>query len=258
MVIFVKHRFCYYRRFEHDIWGLCLLDLKSSNEYLDINIFNTKIINKKKINKIINWAPKSWLLRFFYRLYTSALERKHQRLRRYIYRIDIITHLKRRRKFNKRFVSLRVARLYFLTLKDYQFRSLFRRASKLDGNLENNYCLLLECRIMAIFYRTNFLCNIFEIIQFIKAGNVFINFKKVLHINSSISNISRITCSRHTIKRLRLHLKNRLKHQIMLFNTPKFLFISYYFFFAYLCKLPKKKDFVYPFSLDIQRITGYN
>jgi ribosomal protein S4 len=153
---------------------------------------------------------------------------------------------------------LRIARLYFLTLKDYQFRSLFRRASKLDGNLEQNYCLLLECRIMAIFYRTNFLCNIFEIIQFVKAGYVFINFKIIKHINAPINNISYITCSKNTISRLRSNLIKRLKFQLILFNTPRFLFISYFFFFAYLCKLPKKKDFVYPFSLDIQRITGYN
>jgi hypothetical protein len=111
---------------------------------------------------------------------------------------------------------------------------------------------------MAIFYRTNFLCNIFEIIQFIKAGHVFVNFKTIKHINCPIKNTSYITCSKNTVKRLRLNLINRLKFKLLLFNTPKFLFISYFFFFAYLCKLPKKKDFVYPFSLDIQRITGYN
>jgi hypothetical protein len=52
MVIFVKHRFCYYRRFEHDIWGLCLLDLKSSNESSNINFIdkiNIEIIKKKLI-----------------------------------------------------------------------------------------------------------------------------------------------------------------------------------------------------------------
>lgn len=290
MVIFIKHRYYYYRRFEYDIWGLCFLDIATaddplsfglgfnSNRYLkDNNIlerakleeFYVKLKNNRFpkrlsleeeddfINKS-SLAPKSWLLRFFYRLFSIAEDRKYQRLRRYIYRIDIISHTKRRRKFNKRFLSLRVARLYFLTLKDYQFRSLFRRASKLDGNLESNYCLLLECRVMAIFYRTNFLCNIFEILQFIKAGHVYINLKQALHVNSSVTKLSRINCSKKAIPRLRYFLIKRLENQIILFNTPKFLFVSYYFFFAYICKLPMKKDFVYPFSLDIQRITGYN
>lgn len=281
MVIFIKHRFYYYRRFEHDIWGLCYLDIATADDPLSFNMgFNSNlylkdsiVLERQKLEKLevnysgsdlidredrLSLAPKSWLLRFFYRLFSIAEDRRYQRLRRYIYRIDIISHTKRRRKFNKRFLSLRVARLYFLTLKDYQFRSLFRRASKLDGNLESNYCLLLECRVMAIFYRTNFLWNIFEILQFIKAGHVYINLKKAKHVNSSINNLSRINCSRKAIPRLRHFLIKRLENQIILFNTPKFLFVSYYFFFAYLCKLPMKKDFVYPFALDIQRITGYN
>jgi ribosomal protein S4 len=271
MIIFIKHRYYYYRRFEHDIWGLCFLDIATSdnplsfgagynsNRYLKGN--NEKnlvdIVGEDNINKS-SLAPKSWLLRFFYRLFSIAEDRRYQRLRRYIYRIDVISHTKRRRKFNKRFLSLRIARLYFLTLKDYQFRSLFRRASKLDGNLESNYCLLLECRVMAILYRTNFLWNIFEILQFIKAGYLFIDSKKAIHVNSQITNSSRINCSNKAIPRLRHFLIKRLENQIILFNTPKFLFVSYYFFFAYICKLPTKKDFVYPFSLDIQRITGYN
>lgn len=339
MIIFIKHRYYFYRRFEHDIWGLCYLDLKAStigwnnfeltesnllfdfhkisvdkltlkiknnynimklyknnknnkhniwdylntlkkkrkDHYTEMDILRKKILfiekyglwqktlikpKDQQLYNIDNYdnvrSLKSWLLRFFYRLYYIHLQRKYEKMRRYIYRIDIITHTKKRRKFNKRFLSLRIARLYFLTLKDYQFRSLFKRASKLNGNLESNYCLLLECRIMAIFYRTNFLHNIFEILQYIKSGNVYINYKKETYINNNISNTSRITCSKNTIYRLRLLLKRRLDSQIILFNTPKFLFISYYFFFAYICKLPLKKDFVYPFSLDIQRITGYN
>lgn len=289
MVIFIKHRYHYYRRFEKDIWGLCYLDISvaedtfafgpgfKSNRYYTQKLFKNReylksievkerqYLKKNKIyfdskerNGIISFAAKSWLLRFFYRIYSIRETRKYERMRRYIYRIDIITHTKRRKKWNKRFVSLRIARLYFLTVKDYQFRTLFRRASKLDGNLESNYCLLLECRLMAIFYRTNFLYNIFEILQFIKAGHVFINFRKVKHFNSSVSNLSRINCSIKTIPRLRLFLIHRLKSELLLFNTPRFLFVSYYFFFAYLCKLPVRKDLVYPFSLDIHRITGYN
>jgi hypothetical protein len=172
--------------------------------------------------------------------------------------MDVAKGVQKKRKFDKRFVSLRIARLYFLSLKDYQFRSLFKKASKMDGNLENNYCLLLECRIMSILYRTNFLHNIFEIIQFIKSGNVYLNYKQVTFINNSMDFTSHLSCSKKTINRLRFLLKRRLTNKIILFGIPRFLFVSYLFFFAYLCKLPKKKDFVYPYALDIQRITGYN
>jgi ribosomal protein S4 len=164
----------------------------------------------------------------------------------------------RRRKFDDRFISLRLARLYFITLQDYQFRRLFRISSKKDGNLENNYCLMLECRLISIFYRTNFMSNIFEIIKFVKFGLVLFDFKKFKYVNNVINKFSFITCAIELVKKLKKQLYIRVKSQSILFNTPKFLFISYTFFYAYLRKLPIKKDFVYPFRLDIQRITGYN
>lgn len=291
MIIFIKQRYHYYRRFELDIWGLCYLDIATSidpephtfglgykyNKYIKFQkkeLYWKKLsmkFLKKNLNRsdrclylgepymyLISVVAKSWLLRFFYRLYDKAEIRKYEKLRRYIYRIDIIKHTKKRKKVNKRFISLRITRLYFLTVKDHQFRILFKKASKLDGNLESNYCLLLECRAMAIVYRTNFLYNIFEILQFIKEGHILINCKKITYVNSNVKLFSHITCTEYTKKRLRRFLKQRLKNGIALFNTPKFLFISYYFLFAYLCKMPIRKDFVYPFSLDIQRITGYN
>lgn len=266
MLIIIKHRYYYYRRFEQDIWGLCFLDLRSADiklkdyyEYKKGPLINERMkkIFKKKGDLLVHSA-NSWLLRFFYRLFSLVQERKFQRQKRYIYRIDKITRIKRRRKFDKRFISLRLARLYFLTIKDHQFRKIFKTASKLDGNLEENYCLILECRVLALFYRTNFMCNLFDIIRFIKNGNVYLDFKKVKNINGNIKVNSFLTCSHKSILTLQSNLRKRLNREIVLFSTPKFLFVSYFFFFSYLMKKPRKKDFVYPFSLDIQRITGYN
>lgn len=166
MIIFIKHRYYFYRRFEHDIWGLCYLDLKASpigwnkfelNEsnklfdfhkntvkkldlkiknaydemsinrgdknkniwlylqdlkkkrsyhYTEMDLLRKKIlfiekhglweqtlINAKesKLYNIDNFdhvrSLKSWLLRFFYRLHYLNLQRKYERMRRYIYRM---------------------------------------------------------------------------------------------------------------------------------------------------------------------------
>jgi len=123
--------------------------------------------------------------------------------------------------------------------------------------MENNYCLLLECRLIAIIYRTNFMSNIFEIIKFIRYGYIFFDFKKLIHVNSTFKKLSFITCFRPLVKRLKTNLLLRLKTESVMFNTPKFLYISYYFYYVYLRQLPLRKHFVYPFRLDIQRITGY-
>jgi hypothetical protein len=52
-------------------------------------------------------------------------------------------------------------------------------------------------------------------------------------------------------------LRKRIKMQILLFPTPKFIYSSYKFFFFYILRYPTRKDLVYPFAIDLQRITGY-
>jgi len=180
-------------------------------------------------------------------------------MRKYIYRIDVIKPKKKRRKLSRRFLTLRLARLYFLTLKDYQFRAFFRKASKLDGNLENNYCLLLECRILSLFYRTNFMPNFFEIIQFIRRKNVIIDGKyKSMHLNAHVPIYSFISFNPKYKTRIIKNLYKRLCAKAILFNAPKFLFVSYFFFFACLFKMPCRQDLVYPVGVDLYRLTGYN
>jgi len=233
MIFLVRHTSKLYRRYRHDIWGLCFLRMHS--------------------------FYKSWLLRFFFRLYKEAETRKYERMRKYIYRIDVIKPRKKRRKLSERFLTLRLARLYFLTLKDYQFRALFKKASKLDGNLEHNYCLLLECRLLSLFYRTNFMSNIFEITQFVKRRNVLIDgVYTFTHLNAAVDIYSFISFCPTYKKRIRKNLYKRLRAKAILFNAPKFLFVSYFFFFACLCKMPSKRDLVYPVGVDLYRLTGYN
>jgi len=233
MVLIIKHKCKLYKRYKYDIWGLCYI--KTHNFY------------------------KNWLIRFFFKLYKEAEMYRYERMKKYIYRLDIFKRKARRRKLSLRFLSLRLAKLYFLTLKDYQFRVLFKRASKLDGNLENNYCLLLEGRILSLFYRTNFMSNFFEIIQFIRQKNILIDGKKTsIHLNYSVPLYSLISFNSKFRFRIKRNLFKRLKNRLVLFNTPRFLFVSYFFFFGCLCKMPSYKDLVYPIGIDLYRLSGYN
>lgn len=176
MIIFIKHRYYFYRRFEHDIWGLCYLDLKAShigwnrfelnesnklfdfhkntikkldlkikncydkmnvnrsdknknhniwlflqdlkkkrsNHYNEMDSLRKKILfieknalreqtsistKESKLYKVDNFdnvrSLKSWLLRFFYRLYYINLQRRYERMRRYIYRMMLLHIVKK-------------------------------------------------------------------------------------------------------------------------------------------------------------------
>jgi len=85
----------------------------------------------------------------------------HRRRRRYVYCFDMPEFFRKKRTFNRRFVSLRLTRLYFLTFQDYQFRKLFRKAARMAGNFETNYLMFLEGRILGLLYRLNFSADIF-------------------------------------------------------------------------------------------------
>lgn len=247
MILTIKHKFNIYRRFEQDIWGICYTDVRYEKNSLKEFYQGLKPL----------YEIKSPYLNFFYKLYYERRKNYEVNQRRYIYRLDIIPKKRVFKDFKKRFMSIRITRLYFLTFQDHQFRRLFKKASKMDGNLESNYCHMLECRLPSIVYRMNLLSSPFQIIRFVKSGNLFVNFFPVKHVNSTVPVGQFITINLEVKDYLKNKLLHRLSKKAVLFPTPGYLFISYKFFFCYILKYPTKKDLVYPIALDIQRITGY-
>jgi ribosomal protein S4 len=178
-------------------------------------------------------------------------------MRRYVYRIDIIEKFTFKKSYDKRFLSIRLTRLYFLTFQDYQFRQLFKLAGKMDGNLEENYIHFLEGRLLSIVYRMNFIFDIFECMRVIKEKYIYVNFVNKIQFNKCIKVGDFISIKSKYLDFIKFNCDIRSESEAFLFNIPQFLFVSYYFFFAFLLYKPRRKELVYPISLDIQRITGY-
>lgn len=111
---------------------------------------------------------------------------------------------------------------------------------------------------MSIIYKLNYTHNIFWLLRFIKEkNNVFIDFKSVDKINTIVPVGKLITLATKWQLAFDYRLLQRLKYKLLYFNRPNFLFISYKCHFAYLMRFPYKKDIIYPFAVDVQRITGY-
>ena len=109
-----------------------------------------------------------------------------EKKRRYIYRIDVYVPPKRFKKYKVRFISVRLTRLYFLTLKDHQFRRIFIRSAFLEGNLEDNYLHAIEGRLLFFLYRCNFFKNFYEIIDIIKLGIIYVDGRLIKHYNYKV------------------------------------------------------------------------
>jgi len=82
---------------------------------------------------------------------------------------------KKRRIQKKEFIDIRLARNFYIiyTLKD--LKKLVKKAKKKDGLFEQNLISFIECALPSFIYRSSFLPNMFESIEYIKNGNIAIN-----------------------------------------------------------------------------------
>ncbi len=124
MVLTTKHRMMLYRRFRKDIWGYCYTDMECK----------TVVVRKSRsfrsqaqfmIRKGNLYLLKSPYLKFFFELWWRKKKSWKKRRSRYIYAFDRPSSYKKWLKFNKRFVSIRLTRLYFLTFQDHHLENYF-------------------------------------------------------------------------------------------------------------------------------------
>lgn len=194
---------------------------------------------------------------FFYNNYVMRQQYKMRARRRYIYRVDIIQRRVFKKKIKKRFVSLRLVKLFYLTMHYHQFRQLARRTRVLDGCYEHNFLLALEGRLISFIYRTSFLPNIFQCIQLVRRGGVMVEKSLQHHVNYRVA-INTVIKFTSLVKRLvYISLLYRLGRDLVLFNPPRYIFASYSFLYCYMKRPPRRRDLVFPISIDMYRATGY-
>jgi len=110
-------------------------------------------------------------------------ERKRRRHQNFIYDTVFIFKRKDRKKLKKRFVSLRLVKLYYVILKYRHFRNIASLAGRKDGFFQSNFCYRLEGRLCSIVYRTNLVTSMFSAIHFVKTANVLVNKRLITRAN---------------------------------------------------------------------------
>ena len=217
MVLTIKRRFGLYKRFEKDIWGL----------------------------SFSNFDKNSDLTKFFFRLYLNKEDFRHNKIRRYIYRIDIVNP-KQKKKFMKfRFITLRLVKLFYLTLKYKQFRTYAQLAARRDGFFQANYCYNVESRLASVVYRTNFIFSMFESIDIVKHGKVLVNGCVLSYVNANVKVGDIVSFFRLDKLKLRSNFVKRFRSQGFVFNTPRYLYVNYKLFFAFLERQPYDNDLAF-------------
>jgi ribosomal protein S4 len=230
------------------------------NKNIKLNLSTLQRLPKKFTNYLyvtFFYGKLRRIFDFFYNNYVTRQEYRMRSRRRYIYRVDIIQRRVFKKKIKKRFVSLRLVKLFYLTLQYHQFRQLARRTRLLDGCYEHNFFLALEGRLVSFVYRTSFIPNIFQCIQLVRRGGVVVEKSVQNYVNYHVT-INRVVRFTSLVKRLiYISLLYRLGRQLVLFNPPRYIFVSYYFLYCYMKRPPRRRDLVFPISLDMYRATGY-
>jgi len=266
MVLTISHKIKLYRRFECDIWGYCYTD-----ERMAIVFRKLKYVRRFKTFRPFWWRRLRYFIRpkrvkklkspyfnFFYKLWYRRRKLWKNWRKPYVYKFDYPVRWRYLRKFNYRFISIRLTKLYYLIFQTHQFRKMFRSAVKKDGNFETNYLRVLECRAVSIAYRLNFSPDIFWLMRFLKMGSYLLLEHVPIKTANFIMPIGRFfTVFFEWRWKIIKRLFKRIFLRTIMFPAPKFFFTSYECFYFYLVRAPRRVDLIYPFSIDLQRITGY-
>jgi hypothetical protein len=90
----------------------------------------------------------------------------------FIYEMRFFPMKKKKYKTKPEFLTLRVTKLFYIIYSYRQLKNLCRKAKRQIGIFEQNYLRLMECKLPSFMYRTSFIPNMFESIDFIKNSNI--------------------------------------------------------------------------------------
>lgn len=220
-----------YKRFGVDIWGKRILYM----------------LGRTSVAQIFNaWDAQ-------------RAEYRRQKRIRYVYRIDEYSSFRGRKRMERWFLMRRVSRLFYLTLSYSQFRKLAVVASRREGSWESSFIMLVENRVLGMLYRMQINMNVFELRWFVLLGNVLVNNKKVTYYNAAVNYFEILR-----IRQLRVSdsiqnsIIERIKANIIYFNIPRYLFVSYKYMFAFVYTEPKRADLVFPNrAIEVYRSADY-
>jgi hypothetical protein len=239
MVLTIKHKIGYYKSLRNDIWG-----------------FRKLCIREGSIEKHIKYKR---VFKIFFKWREERIKWYLEQNQRYIYRIDVFPTTVVRKFLKKRLVSLRVVRLFYLTLTYKHFNKMARLAKKKDGLFANHFLLALEGRILSFLYRTGFVSSMFDAIFYVKNKFCMLDRKYISFPNNPSSLYKFLTFHPCIKKKIYVDLIIRLsRYKKSLFNPPRYIFVSYWFLFAYMLKFPRYRKLVKPSRIfDFYRITGF-
>jgi len=146
----IKRKLFFSKRFNYDIWNLrFLVNTVKFWIYKDYE----KIIKKQKGYFKLSIENKNFFL-YFFKLNQKRKKFMKRKKKPFIYRIDLVQQRQTKKRWKKRYISLRLVKYFYSLLPYRYFRRISRIAKRKTGLYESNYLFLLEGRLVNFIYRT--------------------------------------------------------------------------------------------------------
>jgi len=270
MVLTLKKRFIYYKKFEIDIWGISKSNLsinpvmyldfnkKSKNEFYSF-LYKKGILNtcNKRFQLFIVSKKISKICGFFWYLADLKRVKSEAQFGRYIYRLDALPGFENFRGKKARVLAMHVVRLFYFIYNIRQFKRLGDDAFKKSGSFEKNYICLLEGRLCCVVYRAGFFSTLFESLQFVKQGHVWVDGRYRSSVYFYIFPMQMLGFNPIIKGTIFWGLLRRLNSGLFLSNCPKYMYISYTFLFFFWKRVPKGRELINPVSIDMLRLCNH-
>lgn len=264
--LFKIHKRRIRRKITRDEAIINLEQLKESHSYKNLDrmtqlrykIFLENILAYNLWNVFIKQTISKRLSNIFNVLLTTKSDRMKIYFRRpFIYEPRVSMSSKRRRKINEQFISSGIVKLFYVMYNYRQLKKIAIKAKLQNGVLEHNYLSIIESKLPSYIYRISFFPTIFESLDFVKNGNVWVNkeYKPFIYYNIQLFDFVGF---RPVYKSYIVwSFFKRLRRRAFLFMFPKCIYVSLAFLFVILIKRIKYTDIINTFNFDYYRIVNY-
>ena len=235
----------------------------NKNKSLYINTINQNRLKSILYFNLLFSVFKIKITNRLYKIYkVFFLNNKYNRQKYYfkqpfIYEPRIPFVKKKKYKMNSQFISLRVTRLFYIIYSYKQLKNIIKKIKKKDNVFEIAYISLMELKLPSFIYRSSLFSNMFESLNFIKGGNLWINkiIKSEIHYIVKVMDFVGFKIFYKSF--VYWSFFKRIRRKAFIFLLPKYMFISLIFFIIILIRIPLDKEIINPITIDMYRISNY-
>lgn len=234
--------------------------LKIKSRFLDAakNAKLARLLSHSNLFKFYKYTiPKKFSIALECFIKKEVVQKKIFYRKPFIYEARVPTITKKKRRINEQFISFRLIKLFYVMYNFRQLKKIAKKAKLKSGVFEQNYLLIIECKLPSYLYRTSLFPTIFDSLEFVKTSNVWVNkeFKPLIFYTVKLFDMVgfRVIYKNYVL----WHFFKRLRRKAFAFMISRCIYFSFHFWFTILISRFALGDLVNSVSFDYYRIATY-